>query len=153
MHSLTAPLSQQAGFYCEVCDCILKDSHAYLDHINGKWHNRALGMTMRVEKSTAEQVRKRLQEAKRRKRGELVTDTGDEKYIPDGFDRVKILSDEKALKEKGEHIAVEADEKESSSETEIRAADEQERNSKLPDIDEEAMAIMGFAGFGGSKKN
>lgn len=27
-----------------------------LDHINGKWHQRALGMTMRVEASTKEQV-------------------------------------------------------------------------------------------------
>lgn len=122
------PLSQQAGYYCNVCDCVLRDSQSYLDHINGgwlagsaggstgggwarcavvqavvapaapvacslhasspfaglaaalaachvqhpslnwgvslsvaakpsgKWHNRALGMSMRVEKSTAEQV-------------------------------------------------------------------------------------------------
>lgn len=33
----------------------------------GKWHNRALGMSMRVEKSTADQVRQRLEEARRRK--------------------------------------------------------------------------------------
>jgi U4/U6.U5 tri-snRNP component SNU23 len=25
-----------AGFWCEVCSCLLKDSSAYLDHINGK---------------------------------------------------------------------------------------------------------------------
>lgn len=54
------PLSQQAGYYCSVCDCILRDSQSYLDHINGKWHNRALGMTMRVEKSTVDQVGARL---------------------------------------------------------------------------------------------
>ncbi len=53
---LNQPLSQQAGYYCSVCDCILRDSQSYLDHINGKWHNRALGMTMRVEKSTVDQV-------------------------------------------------------------------------------------------------
>lgn len=53
---LNMPLSQQAGYYCSVCDCILRDSQSYLDHINGKWHNRALGMTMRVEKSTVDQV-------------------------------------------------------------------------------------------------
>jgi hypothetical protein len=40
-----------------VCDCILRDSMSYLDHINGKYHNRALGMNMRVERSTADQAR------------------------------------------------------------------------------------------------
>lgn len=49
-------LGLQAGYYCSVCDCILRDSQSYLDHINGKWHNRALGMSMRVERSNAEQV-------------------------------------------------------------------------------------------------
>ena len=29
------PLAQQAGYYCNVCDCILRDSQSYLDHING----------------------------------------------------------------------------------------------------------------------
>ena len=108
---LNTPLSQQAGYYCSVCDCVLRDSQSYLDHINGvaraqprslrvlpalvaralsrpvpaatawprrfcpdgclrpsarsltqlprapgKYHNRALGMSMTVEKSTVEQV-------------------------------------------------------------------------------------------------
>lgn len=29
-------LSKNGGYYCEVCECTLKDSVAYLDHINGK---------------------------------------------------------------------------------------------------------------------
>jgi hypothetical protein len=29
--------------FAHVCDCTLKDSVAWLDHINGKKHNRALG--------------------------------------------------------------------------------------------------------------
>lgn len=28
--------STSAGFWCEVCSCLLKDSTSYLDHINGK---------------------------------------------------------------------------------------------------------------------
>jgi U4/U6.U5 tri-snRNP component SNU23 len=30
------PASKQPGFYCKACDCVVKDSTNYLDHINGK---------------------------------------------------------------------------------------------------------------------
>ena len=29
----------KAGYFCEVCACLLKDSASYLDHINGKKRN------------------------------------------------------------------------------------------------------------------
>jgi U4/U6.U5 tri-snRNP component SNU23 len=34
--SVDAVGSAAAGWWCEVCDCLLKDSVSYLDHINGK---------------------------------------------------------------------------------------------------------------------
>eukprot|EP00594_Rhizosolenia_setigera_P002685 CAMPEP_0178955372 /NCGR_PEP_ID=MMETSP0789-20121207/9563_1 /TAXON_ID=3005 /ORGANISM="Rhizosolenia setigera, Strain CCMP 1694" /LENGTH=263 /DNA_ID=CAMNT_0020636985 /DNA_START=20 /DNA_END=811 /DNA_ORIENTATION=+ len=50
------------GWYCKVCDCTLKDSLSYLDHINGRKHQRALGYSMRAKRSTAADVRARISE-------------------------------------------------------------------------------------------
>jgi len=49
------------GWHCRVCDCFLKDSLTYLDHINGRKHQRNLGYSMRVERSTKDQVANRLE--------------------------------------------------------------------------------------------
>ena len=55
--SAHAGLSQQAGYYCNICDCTLKDNQSWLTHINGKYHNRALGMNLKTERVTVEEVR------------------------------------------------------------------------------------------------
>ncbi len=154
VHSVTAPLSQQAGFYCDVCDCVLKDSMAYLDHINGKWHNRALGMSMVVEKSTADQVRKRLEEAKRRKK--LGGGNGNnknrneedelEEHIPDGMDKERL---------KKENDAIDSDEEDEIQEGEGAGRLPVETTNNVDDeegVDPDFAAMMGFGGFGGSKK-
>lgn len=48
--------AQQGGFYCQACDCLLLDSAGYLDHINGRTHNKVLGMSMNVEEVPVERV-------------------------------------------------------------------------------------------------
>lgn len=141
MQSLAMPLNQQAGYYCDVCDCVLKDSLSYLDHLNGKWHNRALGMSMRVERSTAEQVRVRLEELKKKK-GKGGSGDEEEEYIPDGLSKAQIEKEEQQHKEeqrKKEAAAPENDTKEEEEEEE--------------EVDPEFATMMGFSGFGTSKKN
>ena len=54
-------------FFCKSCNVHLKDSQAYIDHINGKNHYKALGMSMVVERVGLDRVKERLAGLKRRK--------------------------------------------------------------------------------------
>jgi len=57
---------EKSGFYCKTCDCVLKDSTTYTDHLNGKRHNRMLGNNMKVERVTADTVKNKLLQLKRK---------------------------------------------------------------------------------------
>merc|ERR1712066_399516 len=48
------------GYWCSVCECLLKDSSTYLEHVNGRRHNRNLGMNMKVEKIGVDRVKEKL---------------------------------------------------------------------------------------------
>jgi len=50
----------RAGFHCAVCDCILSDSQAYLAHLNGRRHQKRLGLSMFVARATLADVRARI---------------------------------------------------------------------------------------------
>ncbi len=49
-----------------MCDCVVKDSINFLDHINGKKHQRNLGMSMKVERSSLDQVKARFAQNKKK---------------------------------------------------------------------------------------
>lgn len=55
------------GFQCKVCDVTLKDSNRFLSHINSRAHQKTLGMSMRVKRSTVEDIEKAFHDAGRRR--------------------------------------------------------------------------------------
>jgi U4/U6.U5 tri-snRNP component SNU23 len=145
---------REAGFYCEVCDCTLKDSLAWLDHLNGVYHNRALGLDVAdIERSTVEQVKKRLERAKKRKKGEILAEE-------DGGDAPLLLMDGKAGDSSDDGSGSDDDDDgdgdgdgdgDDGSGSEGEGEDEDEGAGGSGEDDDEAAAMrkmMGFGSFG-----
>ncbi|KAI3953974.1 hypothetical protein MKW98_017798, partial [Papaver atlanticum] len=129
-----APLSQQAGYFCSVCKCVVKDSANYLDHINGKKHQRALGMSMRVERASLQQVQERFEALKKRKVEGVFTEQD---------------LDERTQKQQQEEEEHKRQRREKKKEKKREKSKEEESEEVDPDVAE----LMGFGGFGSSKKS
>lgn len=63
------------GFYCDNCEVQFNDSSTYLDHMNSRKHYQRLGISMKVERSTADRVKAKLKKAKAIEKGEVANPT------------------------------------------------------------------------------
>ncbi|VDL76800.1 unnamed protein product [Nippostrongylus brasiliensis] len=130
----TTPAAETGGYYCDVCDCVVKDSINFLDHINGKNHQRNMGMSMKVKRSTLEDVKERFKlkmaekeyEKKQKNLEDMLGDVYEEEA------RMNDYKKEKKAEQRKRKL--------------VEAAPEED------DIDPDLKAMMGFGGFGGMKK-
>jgi U4/U6.U5 tri-snRNP component SNU23 len=145
--TMSAIGGQQGGYWCETCKCLLKDSNAYLDHINGKKHQRSLGFTMRVERSSVNSVKGRL-DALKAAQEEKAKSLGGKKKTPiEEYE--ERLAEAAAAEESAKQERKEAAAAGKAAAKAAKAAPAQEE-----EVDEEAAAMaamMGFKGFGGGK--
>ena len=144
------------GFYCETCNRTYKDSTGYLDHINGRARMcysfahlpfcqltslldlRALGQTTRIERSTVEQVRARIAYLR-----EKTKDASNAK----SYDFEKRLAE---IKEK--EAAARAEKKAQKKAQREQARVELVKDTVMQQDENDMMSMMGFSGFGTSKK-
>jgi len=126
------------GFYCETCNRTYKDSTGYLDHINGRAHLRALGQTTRIERSTVAQVRARIAHLREKTK---------EASNAKSFDFEKRLAE---VREREAVIRAEKKEKKKAEKEKNRV--ELVKDVEMGQAEDNMMNMMGFSGFGTSKK-
>lgn len=159
------------GWHCKVCDCFLKDSHTYLDHINGRKHQRKLGYSMRVQRSTTDDLKSKLQALKQKK----ATPTPEEEEIDFA---ARVEQKDQALRERQEERRRKRKERKQKAkqQQQQQPSEEQEeeeesglqptanestegqggvkdREEEEPQVDPALAAMMGFSGFGSSGQN
>lgn len=133
--------SHGPGFWCEVCQCLLRDSASYLNHVNGKSHLRQLGYSMRVERVDADRVKERLEALKRKAVAVEASNTKEKQPAITEYD-LRIA--ERVLQE-------DMEKKRRKEEKLLKQREQEEKELEDAQVDPDIANMMGFAGFGSSK--
>ena len=164
----TAVTKSGVGWHCRVCDCFLRDSHAYLDHINGRKHQRNLGYSMRVERSTNDQVAARLAAlVKKKDKSKSQTSFDELKEEEEELYHGMVKAKDEELKKREEERRRERKERRKKKKAERKKSSddleeedhqqeakivEEEEEEEEDGVDPNLAAMMGFSGFGGGNK-
>jgi U4/U6.U5 tri-snRNP component SNU23 len=138
------------GWHCKVCDCFLKDSLTYLDHINGRKHQRKLGFSMRVERTSKDSLMNKLSQLTKRREAEEKRSAEVDPADDNGpnYDDIVKAKDAEAETRKEERANKRRERKQRLKQTDEGEEDEDEESAQL---DPAMAAMMGFSGFGGGK--
>ncbi|KAJ1647812.1 U4/U6.U5 snRNP associated protein [Coemansia erecta] len=141
--------SGQPGFYCSVCDVTVKDSLTYLDHINGKNHQRMLNRGMKVASETVDDVLAKLESLRRIRKQRLKQSSADYDFH-EQVKRQELLKEEKRQRRK----RAQAQKKKKRQQHKSKADDGEEIDTETGSIDDndDMLAAMGFSSFGASKR-
>jgi U4/U6.U5 tri-snRNP component SNU23 len=129
----TTPTADTGGYYCDVCDCTVKDSINFLDHINGKNHQKNMGFSMKVKKSTLDDVRERLERKKTEKLHQKDKDDDKDQLVDIKEEEAKMADLKRQQRER--------------TQSRKRPAEDD-----ILDADSDLYKIMGIGGFTTSKK-
>ncbi|KAJ2697678.1 U4/U6.U5 snRNP associated protein [Coemansia spiralis] len=134
----------QPGFYCKVCDVTVKDSLSYLDHINGKKHQRVLNRSMDVAVETVDDVLAKLAALRQRAARQQQQQLDDTNY--NFHNQVRTQQE---IEERKKQKRREARQRYRQAKRDSAAADDVAAAGDDPDG---MAALMGFAAFGSSAK-
>ncbi|KAJ2233310.1 U4/U6.U5 snRNP associated protein [Coemansia sp. RSA 485] len=142
--------SGQPGFYCSVCDVTVKDSLTYLDHINGKNHQRMLNRGMKVASETVDDVLAKLESLRRIHRQRL-EQCSIEYDFHEQVKRQELLKEEKKQRRKRAQAHKKSKQRQQGGDAETSSG-VHNGGGRGGDDDDDMLAMMGFASFGASKR-
>ncbi|WWD09171.1 hypothetical protein V865_007293 [Kwoniella europaea PYCC6329] len=165
-----------AGFYCEMCNRTFKDTLSYLDHVNGRGHLRMLGQTTQVERSTLTQVRAKIAALREATKSAVTAKNFDFQARlkavreAESIEKEKRREDRKRKREKkreeeelqrmgifrnnGDRDQEQGDKstgKEAKKRRKLENREDREVEAAIKEREDMA-SMMGFGGFGGTKK-